>query len=197
MVCLLLRLGRKKAPRLPHAPGDGGFGDAKRIRRLGVAHVFARNEHDCGAQGGVEPRKSARKPGASVKIASIGRGREQREHAEMLGKPRDRAAAAMPIAASIDNDAGEPSRELCISFEGVDLLDQLAADILRDVFSVDDRTREPPRQAMDAIVVTPQQALEGVAISRRSESGEFAIGAGAWLGAGRAGRAVAALDCAI
>ena len=121
-----------------------------------------------------------------------------REHAEMLRQPRDRAAAAMPIAAGIDNDAGEPSRELCVSLEGVDLLDQLAANVLRDVFGFDDRTREPPRQPVDAIVVTPQEPLEGVAISRRGESGEFAIRAGAWLGTARAGRgrAVAAFDLA-
>ena len=98
-----------------------------------------------------------------------------REHAEMLRQPRDRAAAAMPIAAGIDNDAGEPSRELCVSLEGVDLLDQLAANVLCYVFGFDDRTREPPRQPVDAIVVTPQEPLEGVAISRRGESGEFAI----------------------
>lgn len=104
----------------------------------------------------------------------------------MLCKPRDRTAAAMPIAAGIDNGADEPSRR--ISLEGRDLLDQLSADVLRDVFGVGDRTREPPRKAMDVIVVTLQQALECVAISRRGESGEFAIGAGACLGTGRAGR---------
>jgi hypothetical protein len=56
---------------------------------------------------------------------------------------------------------------------------------LRDVFGVGDRTRKPPRQAMDAIVMTPQEALESVAISSRGKRCEVTIGVGAGLGVSR------------
>src|SRR5262245_27037544 len=98
------------------------------------------------------------------------------------------------IAAGVHHDADEPGGEPGFTLEAADLLHQRAADVLGDVLCVRTRPGHPPRDAVDAVVVSPQQRFERITVAARRAIDEVAIGVRDGLrdttGAGRRARAL-------
>src|SRR5262245_1475626 len=80
------------------------------------------------------------------------------------------------IAAGIHDDACQPSRKPRLALERVDLLDQGAADLLRNVLRIRVRPRQAPGDPMNAVVMKLQQGAKGVTIARDRALDEYAIG---------------------
>ena len=75
------------------------------------------------------------------------------------------AIPAMVIATGVNDDAAQPSGEFRFAFETVDLLDQGAAHVLRDIVGVRGRTGHAPGNAVDAVIVAAEQRFEGGTIA--------------------------------
>jgi hypothetical protein len=159
-----------------HPPGDGRLRHPEGASRFRMGQVLPDNKNNGVAQQRIEPRELARKPTASIGIAAIRSRRQAGQDRQPLPQACQRETAPAMVAAGIHDNAGEPGREFGLALEAADLLDQRAADVLRDVFRMRARSGHPPGDAVNAVVVPTQQGLERIAIAARGTVDEIAVG---------------------
>src|SRR5687768_9583527 len=122
-----------------------------------MAELLARHQYHRVAISGFEPRDRALDPDRVVKIASVRAAREPGDHGKTFGQPAKRSAAALQVAAGVDDDAAQPGAEFRLAPKGRELLDQDAAHVLRDIVGIGARSGELPGEAVDAVIVPIEQ----------------------------------------
>ena len=158
-----------------HPPGDGCFGDAEYFGGLGMGQLLPGDEHGGIAQRRLQARDGALQPCGVIGIAAVGRGGKAGQHRQPVSEGAERTAAAAPVAAGVEGDAVEPSREPGFAAIGGEFFDQGAADILGDVVSVGARAGQLPGEAVDAVVMAFEQLGECVAVAGAGGGDEAGI----------------------
>src|SRR5690606_27734224 len=150
---------------LVHAPGYCRLAEPQYFGRLGMGELLAGDQHHRIPVGWFEPRDRAPYPDLVVQIAPVRGMDEPRQYGEPFREPAKGAAAAMVIAAAVEDDAAEPGCEFRLAAEAADLLDKDAAHVLGDVLRIRVRSRQLPRQPVNPVVVFLQELSECGAVA--------------------------------
>ncbi len=130
--------------------------------------LLARDQDDGVAIDRLEPADRALDPHPVVQVSAVGPAGQSGEHAQLLGETLERAPAAVMVAAAVEHDAAQPRREQGLAAKAVELFDQSAADVLRDIVGVGARSGHLPGEPVDAVVVPAEQFAEAPPRSPRS-----------------------------
>ena len=158
-----------------HPPGHGGFGHAEDFGGLGMGQLLAGNQHRGVAERRFQAGDGALQPDGVVGVGTFGLFGNAGQHCEAIGEGAERAASSPPISAGVEGDAVEPGGEPSLAAIAANLLDQRAADILRDVVGIGARTGQLPGEAVDAVIMAVEQRGECVAVAGASGGDETGI----------------------